>query len=488
MVGDEYAYSTFDPALDGDHAPGSEPADSDPSYVYNPLDATSQAAGMGSYDDLSIPRGSEPYDSAYPGPDYSGNNWNDAYPGAQDADPTVENPTATITQAVAPTATQALPTTTQAVPTATFAAPTATQPQAAQPTQTATTARTSTPTQAAPAATATATTAPSPQPTPTIAIIPGENGSGELVSVRAAEVPVLDGASGDAAWTTAPELLLETQGGANASATRVSLRSVHDGESVYFLLTWADPTQSWLRLPWEMQTDGTWKQLSGPDTRGNDETVFYEDKLALFWPTGSEIQTFSGCGSACHTGENSDVKPYGNMYTPNQNALWDLWQWKSVRGAGQVDDQYLDGQPYSQDTPAAGFHPDPDSGGGYSDNRAGDLPAFMAANGGDRSGAPGYLPDSEKTVFDAGLFQPGERVPGVITAPFAGDRGDIQAGWRFASGVWTLEIRRRLVTGSAADVQFDDLRRAYPFGLATFDNAQVRHAYEDNAAVLKFAE
>ncbi len=48
-------------------------------------------------------------------------------------------------------------------------------------------------------------------------------------------------------------------------------------------------------------------------------------------------------------------------------------------------------------------------------------------------------------------------------------------------------MSRKLVTGSKTDVQFDKLDGTYDFGLATFDNAQVRHAYNMGALHLKFA-
>lgn len=41
--------------------------------------------------------------------------------------------------------------------------------------------------------------------------------------------------------------------------------------------------------------------------------------------------------------------------------------------------------------------------------------------------------------------------------------------------MWTMEIARKLVTGSRYDVQFNDLKKTYPFGVAVFNNAQVRH-------------
>jgi hypothetical protein len=49
-------------------------------------------------------------------------------------------------------------------------------------------------------------------------------------------------------------------------------------------------------------------------------------------------------------------------------------------------------------------------------------------------------------------------------------------------------ISRKLKTGSKTDVQFDNLDGTYEFGLATFDNAQVRHAFQVGALKLKFAK
>ena len=42
------------------------------------------------------------------------------------------------------------------------------------------------------------------------------------------------------------------------------------------------------------------------------------------------------------------------------------------------------------------------------------------------------------------------------------------------------------MTGSKFDVNFNDLTKAYGFGIAFFDNAQVRHAYIQEPLLLKF--
>jgi hypothetical protein len=52
--------------------------------------------------------------------------------------------------------------------------------------------------------------------------------------------------------------------------------------------------------------------------------------------------------------------------------------------------------------------------------------------------------------------------------------------------VRTVEFSRKLVTGSEFDVQFNDLKKQYAFGVAVFDNAQVRHAYSPGVLKLVF--
>ncbi|MDH3444441.1 MAG: ethylbenzene dehydrogenase-related protein, partial [Deltaproteobacteria bacterium] len=56
------------------------------------------------------------------------------------------------------------------------------------------------------------------------------------------------------------------------------------------------------------------------------------------------------------------------------------------------------------------------------------------------------------------------------------------------NGVWTVEMSRKFKTGSKFDVQFDDLGKSYAFGVAVFDNAQVRHAFAITPNKLVFAK
>lgn len=279
-----------------------------------------------------------------------------------------------------------------------------------------------------------------------------------LVSVPAGAAPNLDGSGGDAAWASAPAVTIETSGGANQSAARVSVQSVYDAENVYFLLRWNDPSHSFQFHPWEKQADGSWQMLAS--AQHNDENSYYEDQLAVFWPALDGGQVL------------------------------DLWQWQSVRSAGQADDLYQNGGSDSSRYPPSGGQPDPSSGGGYAFNVGENqiTPAFMQPDGGSRDGAPGFIREDEKQPFDDSLFQPGARVPGIISAPWSGDRGDVRAAARYENGGWTLELRRARVTGSPYDVQFDSLDRVYAFGVATFDNTQQRYAGQNGLMAFRFGD
>ena len=341
----------------------------------------------------------------------------------------------------------------------------------------------------------TATTAPTTAPEPTATTAPTAAPEftapeGALVSMKVAAAPELDGAADDAAWADAPSLTIPVAGGANNGSTEVQLKSVYADDMVYFVAQWADPTQSFIRSPWEKQADGTWKKLADPDDKGGDNNLYYEDKMALIWNINNSIKGFetAGCFGLCHVGENSDVKPYGNKYTANEGEIGDIWHWKSVRNLNQIDDQYVDSTRYSEDTKEAGRKSDAKESGGYTDNQTEDktAPAFMAPEGGAKDGSPGYLLDSEKVAFDDALFVAGDLVPSISKSEIVGDRGDIAAAWQYADGMWTLEFGRKLDTGSETDVQFSDLAAVYHFGVATFDNAQVRHAFQNGATPFVF--
>ena len=299
-----------------------------------------------------------------------------------------------------------------------------------------------------------------------------------LAARKVASAPSLDAATDDL-WKDAPPLTVKAVGGKNlpGGSTEVTLRAVYTADTIYFLMQYKDPTESFKRGPWVKQADGTWKQLTDPNDKGGDNNTYYEDKMAMIWNISSPVFDQKGCMAACHTGEG---KPYGNKYLPNANERADIWHWKSVRtgSIGQIDDQYLDGTRYDKEkAPEAGRKSDPKTGGGYADNVNETKNGPKWALKGNRPAPPYWIVDAEKEPFDDSKYKAGDEVPGIVVAPFTGDRGDIAVRSAWKDGVWTLRFARKLVTGSDFDVQFNDPKKEYAFGVAVFDNAQVRHAY-----------
>ena len=308
-----------------------------------------------------------------------------------------------------------------------------------------------------------------------------------LVSKKASAAPPMEPTLG-AAWKDAKPLSFKVVGGKNlpGGSTEVTLRAVHTEDTVYFLMQYKDPTQSFQRSPWVKQADGSWKQLKDPDDKGGDNNKYYEDKMAMIWNINSPAFEARGCMAACHTGEG---KPFGNKYLPNPGEKADIWHWKSVRtgSVGQIDDQYLDATRYDKDkAPEAGRKSDPKTGGGYADNvnDAKNGPRFALKD--NKPAPPYWIVDAEKEPFDDSKYKAGDEVPGIVVAPFTGDRGDIAVKSVWKDGAWTLVLARKLVTGSDVDVQFNDLKKQYAFGVAVFDNAQVRHAYSPGVLKLVF--
>jgi hypothetical protein len=308
-----------------------------------------------------------------------------------------------------------------------------------------------------------------------------------LAAKKSAAAPTLDG-SMDATWQAAPAMSVKVVGGRGLEngSTEVSLRAVYVGDTVYFMMQYKDPTDSVRRAPWQKQADGSWKKLGDPNDKGGDNNLYYEDKWAIIWNINSPAFEQRGCFSACHTGEG---KPFGNKYTANPGELLDMWHMKGVRTGtlGQVDDQYVDNTRYDKDkAPEAGRKADPKTGGGYVDNQTDDKKAPRFSLPGNKPAPPFWIVADQKEAFDDSKYKAGDEVPSIIVAPFTGDRGDIAAKITYKDGVRTSVFWRKLVTGSEYDVQFSDLKKEYAFGVAVFDNAQVRHAFSPGVLKMKF--
>jgi hypothetical protein len=317
-----------------------------------------------------------------------------------------------------------------------------------------------------------------------------------LTAIKVAKPPVLSAGAADPAWKTAKAVKADLIGGQHFKdgKSTMTLKAVYSGDMVYFLVQYADPTESVRRFPFQKQKDGSWKKLQDPNDKGGDDNQYYEDKFAFIWNINNSIKGFKdqGCMVACHAGEPG--KPYGNKYTASEGELGDIWHMKGIRTGyiGQTDDQFLDHTRYDKGkAPEAGRKSDARTGGGYNDVKlVNGKPEFMHKNAtpANKKGGTYYLKDEDKAPFDDSKFKPGDEVASILVAPFTGDRGDIATAIKWTKGSWTAVLARKLVTGSKTDVQFNDLNGTYDFAVAAFDNAQVRHAFQVGVLQLKFGK
>lgn len=324
----------------------------------------------------------------------------------------------------------------------------------------------------------------------------------KLVSVKADSAIVLD-AVAEKAWDkasahemTVSEMPYEPDNGYDGMReTTVKIKSLYDDKNVYFYIQYADPTKSLERFPWVKQADGNWKQLKKKDSTGHDNT-YYEDKFGMYWEIKARGFQKKGCAVSCHVtenGKNNDIEDTsaGRKYTNKPGETIDMWHWKSVRTdpLGMFDDQFVDDTADPKQNKNWGRKGDTKLGGGYKNNvnKSKTGPAFMNSPYSEKD-KYWVLPRTKTKFVDT--FKTEDVVPGIVLSPFTGSRADIKVKSNWKDGQWTLEFKRALVTtGDKAeiqDVQFNDLKKAYYFGISVFDNSQINHIYHEGSMVMTF--
>lgn len=321
-----------------------------------------------------------------------------------------------------------------------------------------------------------------------------------LESAKVKGVASLD--AGDAAWASAKpiqivvdQLPYQSNNYKGIKTASVKIQSVYDSEHVYFKIEYADPTKSLARQPWEKQPDGTWKQLKNPDQFGKENT-YYEDRVAMYWDISARGFERRGCAVACHVAEDGKIngvdagKTAGRKFTRAEGQLIDMWHSKGVRtdSVGQVDDQFVNHYADGTVNRNWGRMSDERTGGGPVDNvnKEKTAPLYMSTKA-----QPDlfWIHDADKAPF-VDTFKAGDRIPAMVVSPFEGSRGDISINSTWENGVWTYVMKRALVTkhpkSAEQDVQFSDLGKAYPFGVAVFDNSQINHVYHEGSIALTF--
>jgi hypothetical protein len=332
-----------------------------------------------------------------------------------------------------------------------------------------------------------------------------------LSVTQTSAAPILDGRADDRAWEEAPSLTVETESGANLQdgASTVDIQAVATGEEIVFKFRWEDPTRSFKHLPLR-KTEAGWRLMHNQYDI-EDEDAYYEDKFAVLFTRSPEI----GGGGIVHMGPNpheglpESLGGRGLHYTAD-GSIADLWHWKAVRSepSGFMDDNHIGApaKPKEEEIAGtvrykAGYATDPgkapysnnfahEGPGGYREpltpkrlpasleelrERIG--PVDLDPNVSDA--APLYLPETLSVPYSAeadAAIPVGTIIPGVLIAdaPWEGDRADLRSAARWEEGYWTLEVSRKLVTGSKFDLPFDGAEPLYLW-VSVFDHSQTRH-------------
>lgn len=333
----------------------------------------------------------------------------------------------------------------------------------------------------------------------------------EVPAISAVDAPALDGDISDEAWHSArPVTVLTSHGGdfGGSGESRVTVRAVHDGNTLYMALEWEDPTRSLEFLPL-VKGDGAWRTLE-TDIDTASEARFFDDRIAVMLANPGVALIGAGIhlGEAPLEGAPASTTGRG-LHFAGPGTWVDLWQWHAALGAvtDRVEDGYL-GEPKTPtaaqmagqeryfggiglDDPAnpvarTNFVPAPEDGPGAVEPvylpwaGSGTVADIKADEGLSDADAPGRVwavrasTGKPHTPEIDASFADGSVVPGVfVDDSVEPGPEDVTARGTWAGGRWVLEIRRSLTPGTR-DIAFADGTMLW---FAVFDHSQTRHTY-----------
>lgn len=246
----------------------------------------------------------------------------------------------------------------------------------------------------------------------------------ELAVSKVAMLPAIDGKAGDAAWKDAKELVVKIdQPGEPEPKKTISLKAVHDGDSICFLMVWADPDKNDEHSPF------VWKES---EYEANDEKV--EDACSIAFALEGKFD--------------SDMKA-------GIESKWDVWEWGAQRtNAGYARDRM---HIYSRLKPDEKF--------GKSKRMTDNDGKFIFLARPEDEGTPVTRKDEAPAAKGA------PTVPQFVAQKPTGSAADVQAKGEYAGGKWTVEFRRKLNTGNKDDTAFA-AGKSLEFAIATFDKSE----------------
>ncbi len=367
----------------------------------------------------------------------------------------------------------------------------------------------------------------------------------ELISLPTSTAPTIDGTI-DPVWEQATKLNVETKvpnpgnylfAGYVGNTSKVALRSLYDGDNIYFLVEWDDPTESLVDRPWYFNpTTKAWaREANSPVFNAfgiKSREAFNEDKFAMLWNISTYDFPAKSCYASCHlnvasidpaTGKTLPATG-GNHWTNNVDERIDMWHYHLMKDQpyAQLSDEYQDwnnglinGNGRKRDTQVATTDgvvtntqtltitgktttmavpkwvvPDATGrnfilvsetlDGTAKQVTAVDSTGVLTYNGGKID--PKVGTDYQQVGTGVGP----KAIASSLISPMTGNRADIMAKSIHTSTGWVMEIKRALKTRDTEnqDVDFSSLEDKY-FGIATFNQADIAHALKPNL-LLKF--
>ncbi len=258
----------------------------------------------------------------------------------------------------------------------------------------------------------------------------------------------IDGHMNEASWSTAPELTATVSGGGTSYPTTVKLKALYDKEYIYISAVWTDtPQTSGVTRPGESIYH--WIYWANWITTGGD------DGFAMQWKNTTEGSTQAkdlwawSAGKTNYLNYADDLNiDYTNPTAPTiQNDTFT----PSIVTYKPNSQNYEDGNdatiPFTNDFPKS------KAVGEGTDQR-------FIVQGTEVPLAANYTPADTSEIYAAY----------IIRKPDA-SRADITAKGNWTDNAWTLEFKRKLVTGNGDDVQFSDLTKTYKFSIVVQENS-----------------
>jgi hypothetical protein len=331
----------------------------------------------------------------------------------------------------------------------------------------------------------------------------------KIIRISAANAPLIDGDISEAVWRRAPAVAVLTQHGSNfdGGESRIEVRGVNDGKYAYFAFTWTDPTRSLMHMPLVKQTDG-W-HLMRTASPGN-ETQFHEDKFAVLLAAGGQHLIGKGIHLGRQPVSNAPEGATGRGLHYLAGGYGDVWLWRASHGGlnGWIDNGHF-GPPLPASAPqpagryAGGFRLDP-APVPYQDNFTngstdGARPLVrplrfpksasrfvrlssldLDRDGSDPEISSFWLSLDESVPYSEDIdrvIPVGTLIPSILFRPDMAMRSgpaSVIGMARWASGRWSLEIKRRLDTGGLYDTV---IKTGTLMWVAAFDHAETWHTY-----------